>query len=201
MNPSSKINNQVCQTFALQKSGELTEDSLKYINSLGYRLEVVNKLLLKDINKNTNFLLIRNSDIPNLVANRKIDLGIVGLDQIEESGFNFTFKKPLNFGYCELKIGIPKDQLKEYKNLRGFRGKRVATSYPNLVFSYFKRFKIEVKPVFMRGSVELAPKFGIADLIADVVVSGNTMKSMDLVPNRSIFSSQAYLISNTVNKQ
>ncbi|MDE7369509.1 MAG: ATP phosphoribosyltransferase, partial [Muribaculaceae bacterium] len=148
------------------------------------------------LSKASNFpiemLNLRDDDIPGGVANDIAQLGIVGLNEVEEKGFDVKVLKNLGFGQCRLSLAIPKGD--EYTGLEYFAGKRIATSYPNILNRFFKEKGVEIHPVVIAGSVEITPAAGMADAIFDIVSSGGTLISNGLKEVEVVMKSEAVLI-------
>ncbi|MHB8351080.1 MAG: ATP phosphoribosyltransferase [Thermoplasmata archaeon] len=132
-------------------------------------------------------------DIPEYVARGAVDLGITGRDIVLEVGAPVEERLALPFGYCRLSVaavsGHPADRPEEIPV-----GARVATSYPNLVREYFRGLGRKIDIVPARGAVEVAPRIGAAEFIADLVETGRTLRANDLKLLGSILDSQAVLI-------
>ena len=145
-------------------------------------------------NGNFRFLLVRNQDVPNYVKYGAADLGIVGLDVLEESCVKLIKLLDLNIGVCRVSIGMPKELVLSEIYKKPIV--KVATKMVNIAKKYFSSKSISVDIIKLYGSIELAPLVGLCDIIVDVVDSGNTMRQNGLVEEESIFTSSAYLIAN-----
>lgn len=181
--------------IALQSKGRLNEESLELLQSIGIKLDdPKRKILAKARNFDIEALYMRDDDIPQLVATGTAGLGIVGLNEVEEKSADVEIAAELGFGGCRLSLAIPKNE--KYTGLDYFNGKKIATSYPNILGRFLKEKGIDAKIEVITGSVEIAPAIGIAEAIFDIVSSGSTLVSNGLVEVERVFESQAVLIAN-----
>jgi len=181
--------------IAVQTKGRLNEDSLKLIDEAGIKLPLSTRKL---ISAATNFpleaLFLRDDDIPQAVAAGVADVGIVGENEMLEKNENVMVAKRLGFSKCRLSLAIPKDD--EYKGLEYFNGKKIATSYPEILKAYFEKNNIKAEIHVINGSVEIAPGIGLADAIFDIVSSGSTLVSNRLKEVEVVVKSEAVLVAN-----
>ena len=181
--------------IALQSKGRLNEDSTALLNEIGINVEDSKRSFLA---KTTNFpielLYMRDDDIPQVVSSGTASLGIVGLNEVVEKGLKVEIVESLGFGGCRISLAVPKSV--EYNGLQWFEGKKIATSYPNILKKYLEEKGINADIEIITGSVEIAPAAGIADAIFDIVSSGSTLISNALVEVEKVFESEAVLISN-----
>ncbi len=181
--------------IALQSKGRLNEDSLDLLKSIGIDIdEPKRKFLSKAKNFDIEALYMRDDDIPQLVESGTAGLGIVGLNEVAEKGADVEIAAKLGFGACRISLAIPKTE--EYTGLSYFEGKRIATSYPNILAKFLKENGINAKIEVITGSVEISPAAGIAEAIFDIVSSGSTLVSNGLVEVERVFYSEAVLIAN-----
>lgn len=181
--------------IALQSKGRLNEDSLALLQSIGINIdEPKRKFLSKAKDFDIEGLFLRDDDIPQVVASGTAALGIVGLNEVEEKGADVEIAARLGFGGCRISLAVPKNA--GYDGLQYFNGKRIATSYPNILSRFLKKNGIEAEIEIITGSVEIAPAAGIADCIFDIVSSGSTLISNGLVEVERVFESEAVLIAN-----
>jgi ATP phosphoribosyltransferase len=146
-------------------------------------------------------LLVRDDDIPDLVQQDVCDLGIVGLNVIEEKRLAFESRgvsplfeqlMVLDYGKCRLSIAVPEGST--YNGPQSLQGKRIATTYPFILGNYLKRNGVSAEVVTMSGAVEIAPRLGRADFICDLVSTGSTLVANHLREADTIFESQAAVI-------
>lgn len=181
--------------IALQSKGRLNEESLSLLASIGINVdEPKRKFISKARNFNIETLFLRDDDIPMVVASGTASLGIVGMNEVAEKGADVQIVKQLGFGGCRISLAIPKAD--KYEGLDYFRGKRIATSYPNILKEFLDKNGIQANIELITGSVEIAPAAGIADCIFDIVSSGSTLVSNGLVEVERVFESEAVLIAN-----
>ncbi len=190
--------------LAIQKSGRLSTDSLDLLKACGIKVKSPKeKLLLHADNFPIDILFVRDDDIPQLVMDGVCDLGIVGQNVLEEAALErrsvgtaggYEVERTLDFGGCRLCIALPEER--PYTSLQDLAGVRVATSYPQLTKRYFEQKGVKAEVVQLSGSVEIAPRLGLADVICDLVSSGSTLEANKLRAVETIFKSTAALIRN-----
>ena len=162
--------------IAVQKTGRLTDHSIDLLQRCGLKVtKSKDQLICYGENMPIDLLLVRDDDIPGLVSDDVCDLGIVGLNvveekrlQLEQNGAQGRFKQifELDFGHCRLSIAAPEGT--DYDGPNSLKNSQIATSYVSLLTDYLKREGIEAEPVFFSGAVEIAPKLGRADFICDL---------------------------------
>ena len=181
--------------IAVQTKGRLNEDSIKLIDEAGIKLPLSSRKL---ISAATNFpleaLFLRDDDIPQAVAMGVADIGIVGENEMLEKRENVVIAKRLGFSKCRLSLAIPKDDV--YEGVEYFNGKKIATSYPEILKGFFAEKNISAEIHVITGSVEIAPGIGLADAIFDIVSSGSTLVSNRLKEVEVVVKSEAVLIAN-----
>ena len=181
--------------IALQSKGRLNEESLSLLASIGINVdEPKRKFISKARNFDIETLFLRDDDIPLVVASGTASLGIVGLNEVAEKKADVQVVKQLGFGGCRISLAIPKADI--YQGLEYFQGKRIATSYPNILKEFLDKNGIKANIELITGSVEIAPAAGIANCIFDIVSSGSTLVSNGLVEVERVFESEAVLIAN-----
>ena len=181
--------------IAVQTKGRLNEDSLKLIDEAGIKLPLSSRKLISTA---SNFpleaLFLRDDDIPQAVAMGVADIGVVGENEMLEKKENVVIAKRLGFSKCRLSLAIPKDDV--YEGVEYFNGKKIATSYPEILRDFFKEKNINAEIHVITGSVEIAPGIGLADAIFDIVSSGSTLVSNRLKEVEVVVKSEAVLIAN-----
>ena len=188
--------------IAVQKSGRLTEKTIQILTRCGLEIrKSKDQLFCYGENMPIDLLLVRDDDIPGLVGEDVCDLGIAGLNVIEEKRLNGTFGsdlqpfhelRRLGFGQCRLSLAAPDGS--EWQGPASLAGKRIATSYPALTRDYLERNGVEAEVVFFSGAVEIAPRLGKADFICDLVSTGSTLAANQLVELHTILDSEVSLI-------
>ncbi len=136
---------------------------------------------------------LRDDDIPDYVADGVADVGIVGENIVAEGGKPVDVIEKLGFGNCRLSLAIPKGE--SYSTLTELAGKRIATSYPNILGTFFAARGISADIHEISGSVEIAPSIGLADAVCDLVSSGSTLFSNGLREVETVMNSEAVLIA------
>jgi ATP phosphoribosyltransferase len=187
------MNNQKLK-IALQKSGRLSEDSMNLLKKCGIRFSNgLGKLRTETENFPLEIYFLRDDDIPEYVADGVADIGIVGENVLAENQKNVEIIEKLNFGKCRLSLAVPKNFA--YQSLKDFEGKRIATSYPNILRKFFASNEVKTEIHTISGSVEIAPSIGLADAVCDLVSSGSTLFSNGLREVETIMNSEAVLVS------
>ncbi len=181
--------------IAVQNSGRLTEPSLELLAGAGLEFDAYSRRLLSSVrNFELDILFLRDDDIPEYVQDGISDLGIVGRNLVVERGADVRELEPLGFGHCRLVLAVPRES--EIRAVGDLAGRRIATSYPHSLGSFLAREGLEATVVQLRGATEIAPALNVADAICDLVSTGSTLRTNDLVPLRTILDSQAVLVAN-----
>ncbi|MEQ3528971.1 ATP phosphoribosyltransferase [Pseudoalteromonas sp. JC28] len=190
--------------IAIQKSGRLSKDCQALLKQLGVKLNLrEQRLIAHSTNMPIDVLRVRDDDIPGLVMDGVCDLGIVGENVLEEvqaervrneQFAEVTKLSRLDFGFCRLALAWPQELGQQDK--AWFNGKRIATTYPEILKQYLKRENIDASVVMLTGSVEVAPRAGLADAICDLVSTGATLEANGLMQGDTILESNACLIQN-----
>ena len=181
--------------IAVQAKGRLNEQSMELLKEAGVSVNMEKrKFLVRAEDFPAEMIFLRDDDIPQTVAIGAADLGIVGYNEVAEKGLEVSQLQKLGFGGCRLSLAIPKSET--YTGLEYFNGKRVATSYPEILRRYFAENGIQAQIHTITGSVEIAPTAGLADAIFDIVSSGGTLVSNGLVEVEKVVYSEAVLIAN-----
>ena len=181
--------------IAIQTKGRLNEQSIDLLHELGIDVDAAKrKFLSKASNFPIEVLYLRDDDIPQVVANGTAGLGIVGLNEVAERGCDVEVVTKLGFGGCRISLAIPK--VDEYNGVEYFEGKRIATSYPEILEKFLREQGVTADVKVISGSVEIAPAAGIADAIFDIVSSGGTLVTNGLKEVERVFESEAVLIAN-----
>ena len=180
--------------IAIQSKGRLNEESLSLLRNIGIEVDAPKrKLLSKSQTFPIEALYLRDDDIPHVVAGGTATLGIVGLNELEERGADVDILARLGFGACRLSLAVPKGE--DYDGPSWFSGRRIATSYPNILRNYLETNGIDAKIEVITGSVEIGPAIGIADAIFDIVSSGSTLIANGLKEVETVLESEAVLIA------
>ncbi|QCI27081.1 ATP phosphoribosyltransferase [Buchnera aphidicola] len=191
--------------IAIQKSGRLSQESIKLLTKCGIKINLKQQQLISfSENMPIDVVRVRDDDIPGLVMDQVVDLGIIGKNVIEEESLRrnidpkkilYTILQRLDFGSCRLSLSIPISQ--KYINLKSLNNFRIATSYPYLLKKYLDQKKINFNFFILNGSVEVAPSAGLSDAICDLVSTGATLEANGLKEVEVIYSSTACLVSRT----
>ncbi len=188
--------------IAVQKSGRLSDDSIALLKAIGIKLQIRDRLLIAhSTNQPVDLLLVRDDDIPGLVMDGVVDMGFIGQNELEEKMLerqaagkvaDYVELRRLDYGGCRLSIAVPNEM--DYQGVQSLQGKKVATTYPYLLERFFKQKNIDASAVMLTGSVEVAPRAGVADAICDLVSTGATLEANGLQEADEIFVSKAVLI-------
>ncbi len=186
---------------AMQKSGRLAEVSQDLLARCGLKFrQSRDKLFCFGESMPIDLLLVRDDDIPGLIAQGVCDLGIVGRNVLAEQALvarasdtaaAIVELRPLNTSRCRLSIAVPQDMV--YETPQQLQGLRIATSYPALLGAWLSEHGVDAKIVVLSGSVEIAPRLGTADLICDLVSSGATLAANQLQEATVILESEAVI--------
>lgn len=187
--------------IAIQKSGRLADPARALLASCGLSWrESRDRLFCFGETLPVDLLLVRDDDIPGLIAEGVCDLGVVGRNVLTEAGFAreaggaapvFREWRPLGFGQCRLAVAVPDSW--QWAGAAQLAGKRIATSYPGLLRQWLQAQDVDAEIVLLSGSVEIAPRLGQADAICDLVSSGATLAANQLKPVETILESEAVL--------
>jgi ATP phosphoribosyltransferase len=188
--------------LAVQKSGRLTDPSLDMLTRCGLKLSRgKDQLMGFGENMPLDVLFVRDDDIPDLVQEDVCDLGLVGLNVLEEKRLElrerghaarFQMVRTLDFGRCRLSLAVPEGFT--YDGANSIRGKRIATTYPFLLQKYLRERDISADIVTLSGAVEIAPRLRRADLICDLVSTGSTLQANHLREVETVMESHAVII-------
>ncbi|MBV6424081.1 MAG: ATP phosphoribosyltransferase [Steroidobacteraceae bacterium] len=192
--------------LAVQKSGRLTDPSLDLLARCGVKLSRgKDQLVGFGENMPLDVLFVRDDDIPDLVQEDVCDLGLVGLNVLEEKrlalaarGVRASFEslRLLDFGRCRLSIAVPEGT--SWTGAASLAGKRIATTYPQLLARYLAERQVAAEIVTLSGAVEIAPRLGRADAICDLVSTGSTLDANHLEEVETVLESHAVLIRTPV---
>jgi ATP phosphoribosyltransferase len=187
--------------FALPK-GRMADESLALLAKAGLSEPVDNndrKLVLESADGCFGYVMAKPWDVPTYVEYGAADLGICGLDVLRESGRTVHEPLLLPFARCRLSVAGPADR--PDIPLRYESQPRVASKYPRLAAQFFRERGVNAEIIGLSGSVELGPILGLADLIVDLVETGNTLRANGLIEFRTIMESQAVLIVNRASSR
>ncbi len=192
--------------LAVQKSGRLTDPSLDILARCGLKLaRGKDQLVGFGENMPLDVLFVRDDDIPDLVQEDVCDLGLVGLNVLEEKRLQLSERghpprfqqiRTLDFGRCRLSLAVPEGA--HFAGPSSLRGKRIATTYPCLLQRYLRERGVEAEIVTLSGAVEIAPRLGRADLICDLVSTGSTLQANHLREVETVLESHAVIIRTPV---
>jgi len=185
--------------IAMQKSGRLTEPAQELLTRCGLSFrQSRDKLFCFGEGEPVDLLLVRDDDIPGLIAQGVCDLGIVGRNVLDEYRIGAGREtaalqewRALGFGRCRLSIAVPQEM--DYERAEQLAGLSIATSYPGLLGEWLRLRNIDATVITLNGSVEIAPRLGTADAICDLVQSGGTLVANQLREADILLESEAVL--------
>src|SRR5262245_8874915 len=182
-------------TIAIPAKGRLREPAVALLADAGLGPEQPGERALAFPCRNApvDVMLVRAADVPEYVQDGVVDCGVTGADLVRESGAEVEELLRLGFGACTLEAAVPTESRME--TLGDLDGLRVATVYPRLATTLLRERGLDVELVRVTGSVEVAPRLGLADAIVDLVSSGSTLRTNGLRSLGPLFSSEAVLVS------
>ncbi|WP_075431707.1 ATP phosphoribosyltransferase [Buchnera aphidicola] len=194
--------------LAIQKSGRLSLDSKNLLKQCGIKINLQKSSLIAFAeNMPIDIMLVRDDDIPGLIMDGVVELGIVGANVLEEEKLSRKFLgtvsksykilQRLDFGFCRLSLAVPMEM--KYLDIFCLKNAQIATSYPYLLKKYFDKKNIVFKPFVLNGSVEVASNAGLANAICDLVSTGATLEANGLKEVEVIYQSSACLVSQKMN--
>ncbi len=178
-------------TIALPK-GRIAEQTLeKFESAFGEKFVFDDRKLVLE-KSGFRFLNVRNQDVPTYVMHGAADLGVVGLDVLEEKEYDLVKLLDLHIGKCKVAIGLRAGEELDWTKSEI----KVATKHTTIAKKYFEEKAMAVDIIKLYGSIELAPLVGLSDCIVDIVETGTTMKQNGLEVGPTIMTSSAQLIAN-----
>ncbi len=182
--------------LAVPNKGSLSESSVSLLREAGYRcVRSGRELMISDHENNVDFVFLRPRDIAIYVGNGILELGITGRDLALDSQAPVHELMPLEFGRSRFCYAVPSDSGMKIEDLDG---KRIATSYPELLRADLEKRGMRCRIIRLDGAVEISVRLGVADAIADVVESGRTLSEAGLtVVGEPLLRSEAVLIARS----
>lgn len=181
--------------IAVQSKGRLFDDTMGLLAEADIKVGASKRtLLVQSSNFPLEVLYLRDDDIPQSVASGVADIGVVGENEYVERSEDCDIISRLGFSRCRLSLAIPKEI--DYQGVEWFNGKKIATSYPNILRQFMADKGISCEIHVITGSVEISPGIGLADGIFDIVSSGSTLVSNNLREVEVVMQSEALLIGN-----
>jgi ATP phosphoribosyltransferase len=181
-------------TVAVPAKGRMSEPALRLCADAGLSFEVTERsLVVPCANAPVDLLLVRPSDIPEYVQDDVVHLGITGANLVAEARADVVTLAELGFARCVLEAAVPEDA--PYATIADLDGLRVATAYPVSTTALLAERSVSVELVPVSGSVEVAPRLGLADAIVDLVSTGSTLGANGLRRIGTLLDSQAVLVA------
>lgn len=184
-------------TIALSK-GRILKEEVSLLKSAGYDLNEIykddRKLLFHFPDYNLNVILLKPFDVPVYVEKGSADLGMVGLDVIEEEDADVLKLVDLKMGICRIVVAKPKKPIEFVPDKL-----RIGTKFPNITKKFYEKKGLNIEIIKLYGSIELSPLVGISDYILDIVSSGETLRKNGLIEVEDVLNVSSYLIGNKIS--
>jgi ATP phosphoribosyltransferase len=188
--------------IAIQKKGRLSDSTVKLLKACGIKVNLnTQRLIAHSENMPIDILRVRDDDIPGLIMDGVVDLGFIGQNVLEEesmmrgvAGEATAHKvvKELNFGGCRFSLAVDNDF--DYQGVQSLSGLRIATTYIHILKRFMEEANVPYTSCMLTGSVEVAPRAGLADAICDLVSTGATLEANGLKEVEVIYRSTAVLM-------
>ncbi len=184
--------------LAVPNKGRLLSPSIGLLRDAGYSFEDRERALVAQVrNAPVDILFVRTGDVGEFVADGVADVGITGSDLLAEADLALPEVRRLGYGRCRLTVAVPEES--HDRSVGDLAGRRIATAHPRVVRRWFAAEGIPVEVVALSGAVEVAPKLGLADAIADLVSSGSTLIVNGLRPLVEILDAEATLVASAAS--
>jgi ATP phosphoribosyltransferase len=181
-------------TVALPNKGRLSEKALALFERAGLRAEFTSeRALVAGLGDDFRAIFVRAADIPEFVADGAAEVGVTGGDLVAESGRDVQTLLDLGFGRCRLAVAVP-DASGIHSAAEVPAGSRVATSFPRITETFFRKAGIPIELARVSGACEIAPHLGVADVIVDLVSTGSTLRVNGLREVETVLESTAQLV-------
>jgi ATP phosphoribosyltransferase len=189
-------NNNPRVRIALPNKGRLSERALEVFELAGLRPAFKgSRALMADLGDDFQAIFVRAADVPEYIADGAADVGVTGLDLVQESGRDIEEILDLGFGKCRMVVAVRDDSsVTRAADLPA--GTRVATSFPRIASKYFEALGIPIQIAPVTGATEIAPHLGVADVIVDITSTGSTLRVNGLREIETILSSSARLVAS-----
>jgi len=188
--------------IAIQKKGRLSDDTVKLLKACGIKVNLnTQRLIAHSENMPIDILRVRDDDIPGLVMDGVVDLGFIGQNVLEEESMMrkvaneataHKVVKELAFGECRFSIAVDNDF--DYQGVQSLANLRIATTYVHILKRFMEEANVPYTSCMLTGSVEVAPRAGLADAICDLVSTGATLEANGLKEVEVIYRSTAVLM-------
>jgi ATP phosphoribosyltransferase len=183
--------------IAVPSKGRLRDPSLALLERAGLRFRVSGRRLFSVCSETGSRIIFTNAaDIPVLVAEGVVDLGVTGSDQVLEKAVSVIEHRRLGFGRCRLSVAVHKDA--PFQRAADLRGRVVGAKFVRLARQYFERCGVaDVHVLEIQGAVEVMVLLGMVDAIVEIVETGNSLLENDLVELDRVLEAEAVLIGRT----
>jgi ATP phosphoribosyltransferase len=182
--------------IAVPNKGRLFEEALDLLRNSGIRVVRPDSRLVETVNNGRyQVLFVRADDIPSFVESGSVDVGVTGLDLVEEYGAKVEKLLDLNFGYCKLVVACPNSaKISSASDIPA--NAKISTPFPNLTRKFFNGRKNDVQIISVSGATEITPMIGVSDYIVDLVQTGSTLRQHNLTQLDVIMDTWAVIIAN-----
>lgn len=183
--------------LAVPNKGRLSEKSIDLIEKAGINIKSFKDRVLYTSTKDGHYTVyfLRTQDIPSFVGEGVVDVGITGLDIVQESGAPVEVIKKLGFGYCKMVVAVKQDSgINSVADIPD--GVKVATSFVSIAKRFFEEHNKSVDVIEVSGATEISPQLGLADVIVDITSTGSTLKANKLKIIDEILESETVIIAN-----
>jgi ATP phosphoribosyltransferase len=182
--------------FAIPKKGRLQEPTIELLQKSGFNFRAKDRNLYATCtNEDIVFIFVRADDIPVLVENGVVDIGITGNDLVGENRSEVSEILKLGYGKCRLCVAVRDDN--PMTGIKALEGKTIATSFPETTSDYFRKNGVNVSVIEMNGSVEIMVALGLADAIVDIVETGDSLRDNNLRIFSDIGTYETVLVANS----
>lgn len=196
MSPEVDTKNPALVRIAMPRKGRIAEQLKPLCKEAGYPWPGSDgKALFAKLTDNIEVMFVRTTDIPGLVADGVVDLGVTGTDVVAESGAEVQMASPLALFQCRLVLAA-REKFRDAYEQEKPKTMRVATSFPNLAQAWADSAGVDIHIIPLSGSVEIAPRLGVADAIVDLTQSGSTLRTNGLEIIETILDVEACIIAD-----
>lgn len=183
--------------IAIPSKGRLREEAISLLQDAGLRFRVAGRrLAARCQDSGTRIIFTNTADVPGLVAEGAVDLGVTGSDQVAEKGVDVVEHRRLGFGRCRLSVAVHKDS--PFERASDLAGRVVGAKFVNLARRYFEdRGVADVHVLEIQGAVEVMVLLGLVDAIVEIVETGSSLVENDLVELEKVIDAEAVFIGNS----
>ncbi|MBI4612028.1 MAG: ATP phosphoribosyltransferase [Planctomycetes bacterium] len=179
--------------LAVPSKGRLSETTVELLRRAGLVFRRRERCLYASCrDTRAGIVFAHAADVPVLVAEGVVDLGVTGSDLVRDRGFDLVTHLALGYGRCRLTVAVRQDSA--YQRPADLAGRAIGTKYPNLARDFFRGHGVEVHLIELAGALEVMVSLGLVDAIVEVTESGDTLAENRLRPIASVLDSEAVLV-------